>query len=207
MRSDNQPWSALPGHQRRCRPCLWQSSARDEGAGTLGGSKVTGRTRGGQMRCGKHGGGHDISAEALEGGGPRRGGSAAALPHSSEQSRTTESREGEIREQGRLVTSREDSRILERWQRHGKGSGRRRQRCGCAEGVPVSAGREKQRWRGRIEGCNVSQMPRQNSPRQRTRRGLDGDHGTSSRPWQSATVSSLACARHGARTGALRVCE
>jgi hypothetical protein len=104
------------------------------------------------MRCGEHGGGHDIGAEALEGGGPRRGGSAAALPYSSEQSRTTESREGEIRKRGRLVTSREDSKILERWQRHGKGSGRWRQRCRRAEGVPVSAGREKQRWRGKLKG-------------------------------------------------------
>jgi hypothetical protein len=33
---------------------------------------------------GDHGGGHDTGVEALKGGGPQRGGSAAALPHSGE---------------------------------------------------------------------------------------------------------------------------
>jgi hypothetical protein len=68
------------------------------------GSKATGRARGGRGECGEHERGHGTGAEALEGGGPRRGGLAAALPHSSKQSRTTESRNGGISGWGRFVT-------------------------------------------------------------------------------------------------------
>jgi hypothetical protein len=62
---------------------------------------------------------------ASEGSRPQWDGSAAAPPHSGEQLRTMKDREGEINGRERLVTLREDSKTLERWQRHDEGSGRR----------------------------------------------------------------------------------
>jgi hypothetical protein len=47
--------------------------------------------------CGDHDRGHNNYTEALEGGGPRQGGLAAAQVYSGEQSRTTEGRQGENR--------------------------------------------------------------------------------------------------------------
>jgi hypothetical protein len=71
------------------RPCML-SPHRIQRHMCARGSKVTGRAHEGRMRCGEHEGGHDTGTEALEGGGPRRDGSVAALPHSGEQSRTIE---------------------------------------------------------------------------------------------------------------------
>jgi hypothetical protein len=84
--------------------------------GRVEGPRASERAQGGRGECGDHGGGHDIGVEveAPEGGGPWRGGSTAALPHSNEQSRTIESREGGIRGRRRLVTSREGFGTLER---------------------------------------------------------------------------------------------
>jgi hypothetical protein len=78
------------------------------------GPRVPGRAYGGLGECGERRRGHSTGAWALEGGGPQRGGLVAVRLYSSEQSRTTEGRKGKIRGGGRLVTSREDSKILER---------------------------------------------------------------------------------------------
>jgi hypothetical protein len=113
-----------------------------QGRGRAGGPRTPGRAQGGWGKCGEHGGRHDTAAGAPEGGGPRRDGSTAALPHSGAQLETTEDREGEINGRGRLVTSREDSGFLEWRLRHSEGSGRRWRRYGCVEGSPVSAGKD-----------------------------------------------------------------
>jgi hypothetical protein len=68
----------------------------------------------GSGQRGERGSGHDIGAEAPEGGGPRRDGSAATQLNFGEQSRTLKDREGEISGRGRLATSRENSGSLER---------------------------------------------------------------------------------------------
>jgi hypothetical protein len=84
---------------------------------------------------------------ALEGGGSRRGGLASAQPYSGEQSHTTEGRQGENRRGARLVTSREDSRTIERRPRH---DGSRVDGGGAAavrRKEPVSVDRAKQRGR------------------------------------------------------------
>jgi hypothetical protein len=75
--------------------------------GRTGGPRVTERAQGGQGECVKHERGHVTDVEEPEGGGPRRSGLVAALPHSSEKSRRTKSWGGENRGRGRLVTSRE----------------------------------------------------------------------------------------------------
>jgi hypothetical protein len=62
-----------------------------------GGPKAPGRAQGGQGECGKHERGHGVGAEAPEVSSPRRGGSAAAQPHSFEQSRATDRVEGKNR--------------------------------------------------------------------------------------------------------------
>jgi hypothetical protein len=116
LRSDDQPWSALPSRQRRHHPCLWWSSTRDEGAdtGTPGVLRRREGLRESQGRCGEHGGGHGTSVEAPEGGDPWQDGSAAALPLSNEQLCATESGENRNKGWGRLVTSRGVSGSLER---------------------------------------------------------------------------------------------
>jgi hypothetical protein len=94
------------------------------------GSKAIERGQGGSGECGEPGHEHGTSIGALEGAGPRRGASAAAQLYSDEQSCTTEGRQGENRGEGRLVTSREGSRALERCPRHGGISGRQWRRKG-----------------------------------------------------------------------------
>jgi hypothetical protein len=103
--------------------------------------------RGGQGECGEHECGHNTDVGAPEGDDPQRGGSAAALPHSSVESHATDSGEGEIIGRGRLVTSREVSGTFERRQRHDEGSCRRRWRCGLRGGGPMSVGRDNQSGR------------------------------------------------------------
>lgn len=89
----------------------------------------------GSGHCSEHNHGHDTGAETLEGGDPRRGGSAAAQLNSGEQSRTPKGREGEIRGRARLVTSREGSRTFERYEGHSEALSRRRRDSDCAEKV------------------------------------------------------------------------
>jgi hypothetical protein len=90
------------------------------------GPRVPERAQGGSRQRGEHGCGLGNNAKAPKGSCPRRDGLAAAEPCSDEQLRTHEGSKGEIRGTGRLVTSREDSGTLERWQGHDKASGRRR---------------------------------------------------------------------------------
>jgi hypothetical protein len=102
------------------------------------GPGASGRAQRGSGECGELGHGHSIGTGAVEGGGPRRGGLAAAQLYSEEQSRTTEGRQWENRGEGRLVTSRGVSGTLE-WQHgHGEASGRQRRSCCCAEEGPVT---------------------------------------------------------------------
>jgi hypothetical protein len=86
--------------------------------------------------------GHGTDTEALEGGGPRQDGSATALPHTGEESRAIEGREGEIRGRRRLVTSREDSRTLD----GGRGMTRAQ-----VDGSGAAATRKKSGERGQRE--------------------------------------------------------
>jgi hypothetical protein len=106
------------------------------GCGCARVSKASGRAQGGQGECGEHERGHGTDAEAPEGSSPRRGGSAAARPHSSEQSRTNESGEGKNRGWGRLVTSRGGSETLD--------GGRGMMRARVDGGGAVAAWREVQ---------------------------------------------------------------
>jgi hypothetical protein len=70
---------------------------RRQGRERAGGSKAIERAQGGRGECGEHKHGHGTGTEASEGSSPRWGGSLAARPHSSEQSRATESGEGKNR--------------------------------------------------------------------------------------------------------------
>jgi hypothetical protein len=70
---------------------------RRRGRGNARGLGAPGRARGGLGECGDRDRGHNNYTGALEGGGPRQGGLAAAQVYSGEQSRTTKGRQGENR--------------------------------------------------------------------------------------------------------------
>jgi hypothetical protein len=84
---------------------------------------------------------------ALEGGSSQRVGSAVAQHYSGEQSHMTEGNQGENRGGVGLLTSREDSGTLERWQGHDKGLGQRQCLFGCAWEASMSMGRGNQKGR------------------------------------------------------------
>jgi hypothetical protein len=133
---------------------------------------------------------------------PRRTGG-----YSGEQSCATKGIPGEIRGGVRSVTLREGSRTHERRPGHGEDTDRRRRSCGGAEREPVSVDREKQRGREQSEGCPGSRVTRRSSPRQLTRRGLDGDSRTGVRPRRTAAeLPGCACyARRVLRAASARV--
>jgi hypothetical protein len=70
-----------------------------------------------------------------------------AQHYSGEQSRMTEGTQGKNMGRSGLLTSREDSGTLERWQGHDKGLDRRRRLSGGARETLVSMGRGNQRGR------------------------------------------------------------
>jgi hypothetical protein len=109
-----------------------------QGCGRTGALGAPGMAQEDSRNCGEYDHGHSTGTRALEGGGPRRGGLAAAQLYSGEQSRTNKGRQGENRGRVRLVTSREGSGTLERRPRHERVLGQRRRSCYSAEKGPVS---------------------------------------------------------------------
>jgi hypothetical protein len=135
---------------------------------------------------------NEVEAARRQRGSPRQ-----TRKYSGEQSRATKGIPGEIRGEVRSVILRGASGTLERRSGHGEDTGRRRWSCG---GEPVSVDREKQRGRGRTEGCPGSRVTRRSSPMQQTQRGLDGDRRMGARPRRIA-VELPGCTRR-AREGA-----
>jgi hypothetical protein len=96
--------------------------------------------------------------------------------HSSEQSRATKCKTGEIRGGVRTVTLRGSTGTLEWCLGHYENASQWRRSCGRET---VSA---NQRGWGQTKGCPGLRVTKRGLPRQRTRRGLDGDRRTGARP-------------------------
>jgi hypothetical protein len=113
----------------------------------------------------------------------RRGGLTAARGNSGEQSHTNQGSNGQIKGADRLLTSRGSAGVTgqRRWCRDE--TGRRWRSSSCARTTPVSAGQTNLRGGGHTEGCPEQLTARQNSPRQRTGHGRDGDRRTGSGRW------------------------
>jgi hypothetical protein len=118
--------------------------------------------------------------------------------YSGEQTRPSKSDIGKNKGRARTVTLREVSGTHERWPGHGVGTGQRRRSCGSE---PVSVDQANQRQKGRTEGCPELQVMWRSLPRQRARRGLNGDCGTGGELRQAATQlpGYTRKAREGAR--------
>jgi hypothetical protein len=158
------------------------------------------KTRARSRRHGELDRGHNTGAGAPE--GAEHGGVAQRRrgPTPSSNRAKTRAVNREIGGAGRLLISRGNNGALR--QRRGRRdvSGRWWRSSDCTGRTPVIVDRANQKGWGRTEGCPELLTTRQNSPRQRARRGLDGDRRIGARP-QRARQNSLSArrAREGAR--------